>query len=61
MKADDETYYEPSILGVTGSAHAVSSDPEPVDDVIARLHAVVKEITGKAVEPAPKQRIGFLP
>lgn len=34
---------------------------EPADDVVARLHAVVKEVTGKAVEPLPKPRMGFLP
>lgn len=29
-------------------------------DVVAELHAVVAEVTGKPVEPA-KRRIGFLP
>jgi hypothetical protein len=33
---------------------------EPVDDVVAKLHAVIKEVTGKAVEPPPKPRMGFL-
>jgi hypothetical protein len=34
---------------------------EPVEDVIAKLHAVVKEVTGTAVEVPPKPRMGFLP
>jgi hypothetical protein len=57
----DDYYYEPSILGVSGSAHAVSSDAEQEDETIRRLHEVVKEVTGKAVEQPVKQRIGFLP
>ncbi|VTU34193.1 hypothetical protein [Variovorax sp. RA8] len=55
----EEAYYEPSILGVCGSAHSVSSDPEP-EDVVSKLHQVVKEITGKAVETPHKPRMGFL-
>ena len=34
---------------------------EPVDDVVAKLHALVKEVTGKPVEAPPKPRMGFLP
>lgn len=32
-----------------------------VNDTIAKLHAVIKEITGKDVEVPVKARIGFLP
>lgn len=31
------------------------------DDIVAKLHAVVKEVTGKDVEVKAKPRIGFLP
>lgn len=58
---DEDNFYEPSILGVSGSAHAVSSEPEEEDETIRRLHEVVKEITGKAVEAPAKPRMGFLP
>jgi len=30
-------------------------------DVVAALHAVVLEVTGKPVDVAPKPRMGFLP
>lgn len=62
MKPTSEDYfYEPSILGVSGSAHAVSSDPEPSDEAIRLLHEAVKEVTGVPVEPPAKPRMGFLP
>lgn len=56
----DDYFYEPSILGVSGSAHAVSSEPEPSDEAIRLLHEAIKEVTGKAVEPPAKPRMGFL-
>jgi hypothetical protein len=59
MNLEDD-YYEEGSLRMLGSAHAVSDGPPPVDDVIARLHAVVKEVTGKDVEPPQKPRMGFL-
>lgn len=46
-------------LHMTGAASTLP--PEAPDDAVARLHAVVKEITGKAVEVPPKPRMGFLP
>ena len=57
----DDYWPEPSLLGVSGSAHAVSSEAEQQDEAIRLLHEAVKEVTGKPVEPAPKARIGFLP
>ncbi|MBT2322539.1 hypothetical protein J7E62_09295 [Variovorax paradoxus] len=60
-RRSDDDYWEPSILGVCGSAHSVSDTREPLDDVVAKLHEVVKEVTGRAVEPPKKQRMGFLP
>lgn len=57
----DDCWPEPSILGVSGSAHAVSSEPTHEDEAIRLLHEAIKEVTGKPVEPAPKARIGFLP
>lgn len=57
----DDYWPEPSILGVSGSAHAVSSEPTHEDEAIRLLHKAVEEVTGKPVEPTPKARIGFLP
>ena len=34
---------------------------EPENEAVRRLHEVVAEVTGKAVEPSVKPRIGFLP
>lgn len=57
----DDYWPEPSLLGMSGSAHAVSSDAEAQDEAIRLLHEAVKEVTGKPVEPKTKARIGFLP
>lgn len=57
----DDYRPEPSILGVSGSAHAVSSETDSQDEAIRLLHEAVKEVTGKAVEEPTKPRIGFLP
>lgn len=57
----DDYWPEPSLLGVSGSAHAVSSDTDQQEEAIRLLHEAVKEVTGKPVEPAAKPRIGFLP
>lgn len=46
-------------LHSTGSASTLP--PEPEDEVIAQLHAVVKEVTGREVEQPAKPRMGFLP
>lgn len=55
--ADQDDYSYP--LHLQGSA---STLPAPVeDDVIARLHAVVKEVTGKDVARTEKPKMGFLP
>lgn len=53
---DDEYSYP---LHSTGSASTLP--PEQEDDTIARLHAVVKEVTGREVEQPARPRIGFLP
>ena len=34
---------------------------EEENEAVRKLHEAVKEVTGKAVEPAPRPRIGFLP
>lgn len=57
-----EDYWpEPSLLGISGSAHAVSSEGTPEDEAIRLLHEAVKEVTGKPVDAPQKARIGFLP
>jgi len=56
-KADSDEYSYP--LHMSGAASPLP--PEQADDTIERLHAVIKEITGKAVEPIVKPRMGFLP
>lgn len=45
------------------SSGSISTIPgvEDVDDVVRQLREVVREITGIAVEDAPRQRMGFLP
>ena len=48
-------------LHMTGSAHSVSGDRDDKCEAVRRLREVVAEVTGKPVEPQPKQRIGFLP
>jgi len=57
----DDYWPEPSILGVSGSAYAVSSETDAQIEAIRLLHEAVKEVTGKAVEAPTKPRIGFLP
>lgn len=57
---DIEEYWGGAIQ-LAGAAHAVSSDPEPADEAVRLLHEAVREVTGKPVEPPPRQRIGFLP
>jgi hypothetical protein len=53
---DDEFSYP---LHSTGSISLMPVDA--IDDPVAKLHAIVKEVTGKDVEVAPRPRIGFLP
>lgn len=53
---DDEFSYP---VHSTGTASVLP--PQAEDDLIKRLHAVVKEITGKDVEVPEKPRMGFLP
>lgn len=53
---DDEFSYP---LHQSGSISTLPSEPE--DDTIARLHEVVKEVTGIAVQKQDRPRIGFLP
>lgn len=56
-RADDEYSYP---LHMQGAAHSVSGDTD-VEDVVARLRAVVAEVTGRpCAAPAPP-RMGFLP
>lgn len=56
IRFDDEYAYP---LHMTGCATTLPEEPQ--DDVIAQLHAVVKEVTGRDVEQPPKPRMGFLP
>lgn len=44
-----------------GSGYASTLPVVPEDDVIARLHAVVREVTGYTPPVVVKPRIGFLP
>lgn len=53
----DDQYTYP--MHMTGQATTLPVEQE--DDVINRLHEVVKEITGIEVVKAEKPRIGFLP
>lgn len=46
-------------LHMLGSVSTLPATAE--DDVIARLHQAVKDVTGKDVEAPPKPRMGFLP
>ena len=54
---NDDYSYPLHMLG-----HCSPLPPEPENDAVAALHAIVKEITGKDVPPPPpKPRMGFLP
>lgn len=53
-----DDYYEPTPWGF-GSAHSISSDA-PESDVIADLHKVVEEVTGKPVQKPEPRRMGFV-
>jgi hypothetical protein len=53
---DDEYSYT---LHQSGSISTLPVEPE--DDTIARLHEVIKEVTGVAVQKQERPRIGFLP
>ena len=54
--SQDEYSYPLHMLG------AASPLPPPDDDdPVARLHTIVKEVTGKPVAVPTKPRIGFLP
>lgn len=55
---DDDTAHSPSLYLTGYCSPIVAEQPE---DIVARLHAVIKEVTGKDVEVPPKARIGFLP
>lgn len=50
---------ETAIQYMQGYAGVLPATPE--DDLIARLHEAVKDVTGKPVEPLPRPRMGFLP
>lgn len=53
---DDEYSYPLHMIG--------TATPLPIDaerDVIAELHAIVEEVTGKPLDRKPRPRIGFLP
>jgi len=52
---DDEYSYT---LHMSGQATTLPVDEE--DDVVARLHAVVEEVTGKPVAKPEPRRIGFV-
>lgn len=59
--SNDEYYPEPSLLGMSGSAHAVSGDRDEECEAVRLLRECVKEVTGKDVEPPPARKMGFLP
>lgn len=54
-EADEYSY----TLHMQGSVSTLPSSAE--DATIARLHAVIAEVTGKKVEKPVKPRMGFLP
>lgn len=54
---DDEYSYAVHQTGSISTLTVIQAE----DDVVARLHAVIKEVTGQAVESHPKPRMGFLP
>lgn len=54
----DEEYSYP--LHLTGGIGTLTVT-EVHSDVVAQLHAIVKEVTGKEVEQPVKPRMGFLP
>ena len=56
-QTNDSEYSYP--LHTTGSVSTLPQEDE--NEAIRLLHAAVKEVTGKDVEPPPKMRIGFLP
>lgn len=56
-KAEQDEFSYP--LHMSGAASPLPAEQQ--DDTIARLHAVIKEITGKDVEKPIKPRMGFLP
>lgn len=47
-------------LHMSGQATTLQCD-EDEDDVVAKLRAVVEEVTGRPVEKKTRPRIGFLP
>ena len=53
----DSEYSYP--VHMTGTATTLPHDADR--DVVAELHAVIEEITGKPVEKQKRLRIGFLP
>lgn len=56
IRADEESYSYP--LHLSGSVSTLPAEEDP-DEIIKRLHAVVREVTGKDVEQTEKPRMGF--
>lgn len=55
---DDEYWYAPTPWAI---GHISTLPSEPENEAVRELHQAVAEVTGKAVEPPIKPRIGFLP
>lgn len=53
--------YVPAIIMAVGGAHSVSDSVDPTDEAIRLLHEAVKQVTGHAVVPPERPRMGFLP
>ena len=56
-RCDDDEYSYP--LHMSGSASTLP--PVDADDIVAKLHAVILEVTRKPVVQPEKPRMGFLP
>ena len=59
IEHDYEDLRETAVVYMQGFAGTLPASPE--DELIARLHEAVKDVTGKSVEPPTKPRMGFLP
>lgn len=58
IRIQDDEYSYPLHMGGQASP---TMPAEPGRDLVAELHAVVEEVTGKPVERLAKPRMGFLP
>lgn len=56
-RADTDDYHYP--LHMLGTATTLP-DAEQVDEIVRRLHEVVREVTGREVVRPAKPRMGFI-